>query len=162
MGFGLIKICTDYDYIKTVMLDDDEMWERCSNDFDKRDMNMIKNIICIWLAYYKEGKKLGLASLKFAGGIVAEIHIYIPKINRGKGTKEAGIEILEWIKENAIGQIQKINTKIPVIYKDVIRYAHSLGFKDEGIDRLSVMKSGRLIDRQNLGITFKEISLWAI
>jgi len=100
---------------------------------------------------------MGLASVRSESSSVVNVHIYIPKSNRGTHTKSIGLEILHWIKRNAMPHIHKVNTKIPVIYKDVIRFAHSLGFKDEGIDRLSMMKNGVLIDRLNLGMSLGDI-----
>lgn len=151
------KTDEDLDYVKSVIIDDDEMWERSSDDFISRDGAFIYESSCIWLNCSCDGKNVGVGVVNPAGASVVNVHIHIPKEHRGKNTKAIGKEILQWIKRNASKRYHKINTKIPVIHKDVIRYAHSLGFKDEGIDRLSIMKNGELLDRLNLGITFGEI-----
>ena len=134
------------------------MWERSADDNMVKTDDFIANLGCIWLRCYHYEKPMGLAAVSLSGNAVVDVHIHIPKENRGKHTKAIGLNILRWIKGNANPNIHKVNTKIPTIYKDVIRFAHSLGFKDEGIDRLSIMKNGTLIDQLSLGITFKEIS----
>ncbi len=149
-----VHICKDIDYIKSIMLDP-EMWERCADDY--ADESIIDKARCVWLICYYYDVPMGLAAIISASTSVVNVHIHIPKSNRGMHTKRIGFEILHWIKMNAGPRIHKINTKIPVIYKDVIRFAHSLGFKDEGIDRLSMMKNGKLIDRLNLGIALGDI-----
>jgi hypothetical protein len=149
-----VRVCKDLDYIRSVLLDP-EMWERCTDDY--ADESIIDKASCIWLICYYYDAPMGLASVRSESSSVVNVHIYIPKSNRGLHTKLIGFEILRWIKMNAKSHIHKVNTKIPVIYKDVIRFAHSLGFKDEGIDRLSMMKNGVLIDRLNLGMSLGDI-----
>lgn len=152
-----ISVCKDVDYIRSVIIDDDEMYSRTSDDFTPDN---IANYFgsALWLECKRDDKRVGLSAIKVASNSVLNIHIHIPKKHRGKGVIDIGREVLRWVASNAGPSFFKINTKVPVIYKDVIRFAHSLGFKDEGIDRLSIMKSGKLIDRLNLGITFKEIN----
>ena len=139
------------------MIDDDEMYERSSDDFTPKDIHKSLHS-ALWLQCEKDGEKMGLSAVKVASNSVLNIHIHIQKKFRGAGTIETGKIILRWVVENAGPNFSKINTKIPVIYKDVIRFAHILGFKDEGVDRLSIMKGGKLIDRLNLGITFDEVT----
>lgn len=154
-----IEICKDVEYIRSVLLEDQEMYERSSDDYT--DPVAIQKAFgsVLWLTCIKNDQRIGLAAIKIASSCVLNVHIHIQKQFRGNGTIELGKLILTWIVENAADQYVKINTKIPIIYKDVIQFAHKLGFKDEGIDRLSIMKKGRLIDRLNLGITFEEVML---
>ena len=123
-----------------------------------RNMSVIANMGCIWLVYKRDGIRKAVSSIHYGRGVSVDIHIHVPKKYRGKGTKTIGMELLNWVKDNSKQQIQKITTKVPVIYKDVIIFARKLGFKDEGIDRKSLMKNGQLVDRQNLGIMMEEIS----
>lgn len=154
----MIEECKDFSYIKDTLIDDDEMWERCSHDNLKRGAGLIVDMACTWLVYKECGENKALCSIIDGGSAVLEIHIYIIKENRGRNTKKYGMGFLGWVKNNASKNKQKINTKVPVINHDVIRFARSLGFKDEGIDRKSIMKNGSLIDRQRLGITMQEIA----
>jgi len=147
-------VCEDMDYIKSVLLDP-EMWERITDDY--ADESIIDKASCIWLVCYYYDVPMGIASVGSESSSVVNVHIYIPKSNRGRHTKSIGLEVLQWIKASALSHIHKVHTKIPVMHKDVIRFAHSLGFKDEGIDRASMMKNGVLIDRLNLGMALGDI-----
>lgn len=149
-----VHVCKDLDYIRSVLLDP-EMWERCADDY--ADESLADNASCTWLICYYYDVPMGLASARGESTSVVNAHIYIPKSNRGIHTKMIGMEVLRWIKRNARPHVHKVSTKIPVIYKDVVRFARSLGFKNEGIDRASVMKSGVLVDRLNLGISLGDI-----
>ena len=146
----------DFNYVESVF-DDPEMWERSKDDYTKKEDFTATSKNVMWIIMEVEGKKSGLVSVNAESNTVLNIHVHIPIDGRGRNTKKLGEAVLKWIKINSVEQYQKLNTKIPVIYKDVIRYAHSLGFKDEGIDRLSIMKNGILIDRLNLGMTFGDI-----
>lgn len=149
-----VHVCKDIDYIRSVLLDG-EMWERCTDDY--ADETVIDKESLVWLICYYYDASMGLASVRSESTCVVNVHIYIPKSNRGRHTKSIGLEILRWIKSNARPYVHKVSTKIPVIHKDVIRFAHSLGFKDEGIDTLSMMKNGVLVDRLNLGLPLGDI-----
>lgn len=149
-----VHVCKDIDYIRSVMLDP-EMWERCSNDYATEAV--IDKASCIWLICYYYDMPMGLAAALSESASVVNVHIHIPKKNRGRHTRAIGLEVLRWIKMNSKPSIHKVNTKIPVIHRDVIRFAHSLGFKDEGVDRLSIMKNGELMDRLSLGICLGDI-----
>lgn len=135
---------------------DDEMWERSRDDYSVKDEKILIRPGCIWLKCSRN-KPMGLAQVSLQTSTVVGVHIHILKEHRGKHTKEVGQNVLRWIKDNAGQRIKKVNTKVPMIYKDVIRFAHSLGFKDEGIDRGSIMKNGQLTDRLNLGILIEDI-----
>lgn len=151
-----VQICSDFEYIRSVMIEDKEMYERASSDC-MDPLRVQESLGSLrWLECIRDGERIGLSTIKKESSTVLKIHIHIQKQFRGKGTIEMGKLILKWVIDNTEG-FSKINTKVPVIYKDVIRFAHKLGFKDEGIDRLSIMKNGRLVDRQNLGITFGEV-----
>lgn len=153
----IVKRCTDFDYVKSVMIDDDEMFDRSKDDYMSK-LDAAKGLSkLIWLECEKDGKRVGLSAVNVASNSVLNIHIHIPKVHRGIGTLKIGRAFLGWVVNNSSKQYVKINTKVPTIYKDVIRFAHKLGFKDEGIDRLSIMKNGELVDRLNLGITFDEV-----
>ncbi len=157
----IVKLCKDFDYVKSVMVDDDEMFDRVSDDYTNK-MDAIQGLSkLIWLECVKDGDRVGLSAVLTASSSVLNIHIHIPKKNRGTGTLKVGREFLRWVVDNSAKQYVKINTKVPMIYRDVIRFAHKLGFKDEGIDRLSIMKNGKLVDRLNMGITFDEVLQWA-
>lgn len=153
----MIEICTDLEYIKSVMFED-EMWARSSDDYMTRDERLLIDKPGAWLKCYHDGVAVGLATVRPDCSTVINMHIHIVKQHRGRNTKAIGQDVLRWVKQNVNSRVRKINTKVPVIYKDVIRFAHSLGFQDEGIDRQSIMKNGQLVDRLNLGILVENIN----
>ena len=61
-----------------------------------------------------------------------------------------------WMLEN-LEDMEKINVTIPALYKNVISFTESIGFVNEGVDRLSFKKSGVLHDQVKLGMTRQEI-----
>lgn len=153
----MIKICKDVEYIRSVLIGDGEMYDRSSDDYTDPEAVALAFGGAMWLECWKDHERVGVSAIKIASNSVINIHIHIQKQFRGRGTVELGREILAWVVDNAAPRYQKINTRVPVIYKDVIRFAKALGFQCEGIDRKSIMKKGVLVDRQNLGITFDEV-----
>lgn len=151
-----VKVCEDLEYVKEVLFDD-EMWGRCSDDYTIKDNKIIDGMGCLWLACYDEGRPVGVFSIKYNGSAAVNVHVHIPKKHRGKHSKSIGLMFLKWVKDNASENVQKLNTQVPVIYKDVIRFAKSLGFKKEGINTCSIMKDGQLIDSMYLGLKISEI-----
>lgn len=147
----------DFDYIKSVMFDD-EMWSRCSDDYSVKHEDTLKTLGCMWLICSQDNSNVGLASLHVNSNCVVDVHIYIPKIHRGKVSLLCGREILSWIASNADNRVNKINTKIPSIYKDVINFASRLGFKKEGVDSKSISKNHMFVDRVCMGILRKDIT----
>ena len=53
--------------------------------------------------------------------------------------------------------VSKVNACVPVCYPDVIGFCRKFGLVYEGIDRKSILKGGKLIDRMRLGATRDEI-----
>lgn len=151
-----IEVCHDTQYLIDVLLNDGEMYARSADDFTPDDIAKSFSS-AVWLTGFRSLERVGLVSVRPVSSSVLNIHIHVPKQHRGKGTLEFGRQALRWVVANSNSKFFKINTKVPVIYKDVIRFAHKLGFRDEGLDRLSIMKNGKIIDRVNLGITFDEI-----
>lgn len=151
-----VEVCEDLEIVKEILFDD-EMWDRCTDDYAVKDESILGRMGCLWMACYDNDQLLGIASVGHGSNSSVDVHIHIPKKNRGRQTRKMGLCFLKWIKDHAIQQVHKMNTKIPVIYPDVVRYAHSLGFVDEGVDTKSIMKNGELIDRICLGMSISEI-----
>lgn len=63
--------------------------------------------------------------------------------------------VFKWILDNCT--VQKVVAQFPSTSKNIERFAVHNGFKKEGINRLSFMKNGELIDQVMVGITRKEI-----
>ena len=149
-----VFVCDDMDYIRSVMFDD-EMFERASDDFMVKNDDLLRK--GVWLKITDSGTNYGLSAVRPVSSSVVNVHIHIPQKNRGEKTVQAGKAVLNWIVNNSKSNFSKINTQIPIIYRDVIIYALKLGFKKEGVNRYSVLKKGSWVDQQYMGITFEEV-----
>ena len=83
-----------------------------------------------------------------------EIHAHVLPDHRHRSL-ETGYAALRWILDNT--QHQKVVAEIPTCYPDVIKFTQKFGFVDEGLNRQSIRKKGRLYDQVRLGITRAEI-----
>lgn len=109
-----------------------------------------------WVLITEKSDIIGLAQLKPLNSIVLELHPQVFKKHRAKYNKTFFYELYKWILVNAT-QYQKVNATMPVIYKHLKRFALSVGFTLEGVDRQSHIKNGDIVDRWIFGITKKEL-----
>ena len=159
----MIEICQDEAEIRSVVINDLEMFERVGCDGASSDnIRLIDK--GIWLKWVDEGCNTikALCLVKTESIYVIDIHIHIPQQFRGKGTLDKGRDFLKWIIDNNRGKFVKFNTKIPVIHREVIWYAMKIGFKREGTNRLSIIKGGVLMDQAMMGLTFEEAAKYVI
>ena len=156
----MIEVCSSEAELRSVIIDDEEMYERAGCDGGSRETILLNQ--GLWLKWVDEGDSTikALCVFKVESIYVLEVHIHIPKQFRGKGTLDKGRDFLNWIVEQNLGKYVKINTKIPVIHRDVILFAMKLGFKREGTNRLSIVKNGILMDQAIMGLTFGEVAQW--
>ena len=84
-----------------------------------------------------------------------EIHAFIIPEFRNAYSKLSGRAILKWCLENL--DMDKLVANIPAKYKQVYHFTKSQGFKDEGFNRSSFLKDGKLIGQYRLGITKDDI-----
>ncbi len=110
----------------------------------------------IYLGIIEDEKLIGFWWLHPENSTTMEIHCNILKEYRQHGV-EAGWLFLGHVYKDFPESVQKLNCKIPVIYKDVYNFTRKFGFTDEGIDRKSIVKGGELVDQYILGITREEI-----
>jgi len=99
---------------------------------------------------------IGVWNLYPANTVTLNIHCHVLKEHRKHG-KEAGRLILDWFANESPKQYHKLNAEIPVVYESVYHFTKSFGFKDEGVNRQSIMKNGELVDQNRLGITKDEV-----
>ena len=62
-----------------------------------------------------------------------------------------GNSLLTYLENNCHDRFVKINAKIPIFNKDVVKFAQKNGFEIEGIDRKSYVKNGQHFDRIAMG-----------
>ncbi len=109
-----------------------------------------------WVLMLTETDQIaGVYRLHEVAGKVFEIHAHMIPAFRNDYAKESGSVILDWCLKNL--DFVKINATIPQKYKNVYHFTKSFGFKDEGVDRNSYIKDGKLYGRYRLGITKEEV-----
>ena len=86
-----------------------------------------------------------------------QIHPMMPKSTRGKRAYNSAQEVLRWIFTTT--KYQKVVCEIPVIYRNVKLFAMKAGMKEEGLNRFSYLKNGKIIDQWHLGIAKQEFEL---
>ncbi len=152
----MIMVCNDEQEVRDIVINDPEMFERAKCDGFNPNRRLIDS--GVWLKWVdnENGETKALCVFRADSIYIIDIHIHVPKQFRGKGTLSMGRDFLRWIVENNNGLFLKFNTCIPEIHRDVVLFAMKLGFKKEGINRLSVIKNGQLMDMIMMGLTFEE------
>lgn len=84
-----------------------------------------------------------------------EIHAFMIPEYRAVYGKLSSQVILKWCLEEL--DFSKLVANIPQKYKNVYHFTKNVGFKDEGFNRSSFMKDGKLMGQYRLGITKDEI-----
>lgn len=105
-----------------------------------------------YMMIMKDDEPIGVWNLYPLNTVTLNIHCNILKEHRKHG-KDAGRLILEWFTTECPEQYQKLNAEIPAVFESVYHFTKGFGFKDEGVNRLSIMKNGELTDQYRLGIT---------
>ena len=126
-----------------------QLWDEVSEDDAEPFWPDVVNEF--WIGIYEDGLS-GIYRIHAINGVTWQIHALM--IDRTH-SKESGKKILEWFYDEGIGY--KLIAEIPVIYPNVYHFTKNQGFTDEGINRLSFMKDGKLVDTHRLGMTREEI-----
>lgn len=85
------------------------------------------------------------------------MHAHVRKSYRPRYSVAIGDAVWSWVLAECPVQYQKFICAIPVIYPNVKKYVESMGMVEEGINRLSYTKHGKIVDQWNMGITRQEI-----
>lgn len=97
---------------------------------------------------------IGMIVLVPMNRVTLDLHVHM-KPEHKKFNQQAMIEVFKYFM--TIGQYVKITADIPELYESVYHFALKMGFTDEGLNRLSHLKKGKLWDVHRLGITKDEI-----
>ena len=153
---SLKRVTTDEEFESAnSVLVNDELFDRIAEDGHEPSDHKPYEKDC-YLLIKNDEVVIGVWFLEPENSTTLNIHCNILKEHRAHG-KEAGKLILKWFVEDAPEQYQKLNAEIPFTYPEVYHYTKKYGFKNEGVNRLSVMKKGELVDQWRLGITRTEI-----
>jgi len=109
-----------------------------------------------WVLMITEnGSVAGAYRLKSILARTVEIHAFMLPEYRNDYSKLSGVRILEWCLDNL--DFDKITTVIPQLYKNIYHFTKAMGFKEEGFNRSSFLKDGKLHGMYCMGITKQEI-----
>ena len=87
--------------------------------------------------------------------VLYEVHSAVLPIYRGSKSVEMALKSLQWMFKNT--NCKKVITYVPRGNKPAFALARRVGMIVEGINRLSIMINGKLIDQKVLGITEEEV-----
>tara|TARA_R110002049_G_scaffold210441_4_gene381305 strand:- start:14 stop:478 length:465 start_codon:yes stop_codon:yes gene_type:complete len=136
------------------LLSDEELFNRVSDD--SMTYEKFKPLESgIYLGMFHNGVLIGFWWLIPDNAITIDVHCNMLKEHRHLSAK-----MVDEFYRYAIDKLKATNKlicKIPVTFTDVYEFTKKHGFTDEGLDRQSVKKSGKILDRHILGITMQEI-----
>ena len=107
----------------------------------------------IWVSVV-HGELMGVCNFHAINKITIQGHIHILKKHR-KHSLLAANSIYRWLLDNS--GFLKLNVEIPSCHINVMKYCKAIGFSLEGLNRLSYLKGGKVLDQVLLGITRSEI-----
>lgn len=145
-----VERCFDESVIKSVMLNDYvlEVMEDGAKEFK------IDQAEC-WLGIYDK-ELIGVCNFHEWNGCTIEMHFYMLKDYRMMSC-EAVLESFRWLMNDCRDKLHyKIVILIPECYQAVYNFTRRW-LKDEGINRQSFIKNGKIFDQHFLGITKEEI-----
>jgi len=137
---------------------DKELSRRVSDDFTNLDKIELPESD-FYFGFFLQDECIGFVHLSPDTAVTYSIHINIIS-----GHRDLAIDCAKMFYRFALDtfspNFQKLIAKVPVTFPDVYRFAKKSGFKDEGLDRKSILRGGVLTDRYILGITREEM-IWA-
>ena len=148
----------DTELIKSIITRDD-IWSTVAEDGRKKEDYAPNVTDECWLLMTSNDDVVGLYNLHAHNAVTIEIHAHVLPEHRNEHSKETGHEALQWIYSNS-PEYKKVVAQIPVIYENVKRFTCGFGFKVEGVNRLSYLKNGAIVDQYLLGITRDEIKVY--
>lgn len=131
------------------LLADEELFDRISDDHCSYE-RFFPPSDHLYIGCADGGILLGFFWLHPETSTTLQIHANFKKEHRGRAG-ECAQKILEYLFRT-VG-IEKLTAKIPVTFQDVYHFTKRQGLVDEGCDRKSILKGGKLIDRYCLGLT---------
>lgn len=101
-----------------------------------------------YLIGYIEDKPIGLFVFYRNTDVSLWVHIQVLPEYRKEYAYEFGQKCIDKVRHLAV----KLCAQIPVIYPNVIQFAEKSGFEVEGINKVSHLKNGELVDQVYLGM----------
>ncbi len=131
-----------------------EIFDRIAEDGVSMESYKITMDTCFMLIL-NDQQVIGVWCLHPENKTTLQIHCNILKEHREHGS-EAALLVLKFFVDEVSKNYKKLNAEIPFTYPSVYHFTKKW-LKDEGVNRQSVMKAGKLVDQWRLGATRKEI-----
>jgi len=146
----MVRVVKNKELIKSFIYDDKELFDRITDDYDKTKIKTRESFMTnkvLWIGFFDKGICKALAYLSKGTQKALNVHINIPKKYRTYTAYRASKKLLEYVEKNIKSCYNKLNTQIPSIYPNVIRWAEKFGFKKYGIDKGVCLINNELCDR---------------
>jgi len=156
-----LKEIKDLDLVRRFIVEDEELWERVSEDSSTKESFIIKeNPYFWWIGCYNENSVLvGFFWLHHINDVCLQIHAHVKKEYRKDYAYECGKGVIEYFVNKMPKNYQKLVAEIPVIYPDVIKFTEKFGFVFEGVNKLSCRKNKKVIDQNRYGLIRSDIKI---
>lgn len=154
MDFNL-EVTFDMDAVREIITTP-EIWERASEDgIDSDTYYPSFDDFHVWLLVKRDNENIGVILVHNDNTTSVKIHPYLFTEYHSLG-REMMKKLYEWIL-SLPERINKVLASIPENQRKVYNYVKKMGFKDEGFNRESFVKDGKIYGQWCVGITRKEI-----
>jgi RimJ/RimL family protein N-acetyltransferase len=152
----ILERTKDLELVKTFMMQP-EIYQVASEDNAVANPEFTEGDQEVWLLAIEDNEAIGIINSNIENGTAAWLHPYIMRIHKSKYLDLVNL-FLKWFDEFFPVEIQKLNAYIPTYAQKAYEIAMKAGFKDEGLNRLSYLKNGKLWDRHLVGLIRSEIN----
>lgn len=152
-----VERVTDRATVESFMFHHD-LWDRSSEDGSEKSIHDAYLLApqCYFLLVSFGGEPVGMMVCHEGLSKSVEIHIKVKPEDRKKHAVKVGDMSLFWLMENT--EYNKVITWVPEIYPAVRAFCkRKYGFIEEGCNRKSFNKNGKMIDMYLYGLTRSEI-----
>ena len=138
-----------------------KLYERMREDTSPNPASWRPNLLLsTWLMVYEEHenevKVVGIFAFVPETELIYRFHPAIAPEFWGKPQSlAAGKLAVNWLWKHT--NAKKIVGKVPIIYKDLLKWGQRLGFAREGIQRRSFLRNGELLDQYYMGISKEDM-----
>jgi RimJ/RimL family protein N-acetyltransferase len=152
----ILERTKDLYLIKTFMMQP-EIYRHAAEDGASLDPEFTESGREVWLLAIKDNEAIGIVNTTLENGSTAWFHPYILKSNKQDYLLLINL-FLKWFDQYFPVEIQKLNTYVPSYAKKAYEVVMRAGFKDEGLNRKSYLKNGKLWDRHLVGLIRGELN----
>jgi RimJ/RimL family protein N-acetyltransferase len=152
----ILERTKDLELIKAFIMQP-EIYKYASEDNASMDPEFTESGREVWLLAIEDNEAIGIVNSHLENGTAAWFHPYIMRDHKDKYLALVNL-FLKWFDQFFPVEIQKLNAYIPTYARRAYEIAMKAGFKDEGLNRVSYLKNGKLWDRHLVGMIRSEIN----